>query len=375
MKKRLLFLVLLLSLLCSSIVMAKTVTVSGTGSTAPEAENDALRNAIENAVGVLIDSQTLVEKNVVLHDQIYSHSKGFIRNYTVLDKSQQGGMWTVKVEADVDDSPNSKLMTELTRLGIIDTKLRNPKIAVYIPETHIAYRVPDPAGETAVIKAFVDAGFTNMIAASPKLQVINPNRFAWYSKPVVQVNIEDMRNAARFFDADIIIMGEAFSEGVGDVGRNLPGRQVTNALSCKARAEAKMYVAKTGQIIAADGKFAAGVDSSEAVASKKALAAAGKLLGEYFVEKLMESGSGNRQGFELIVKGSDFSKVNQVQIALGRVNGIKNVNLSSYDNGTATFSLIYSGAPTTLFKEIQAATDANLNLVSSAYNSMVISVN
>ena len=375
MKKRLLFLVLLLSLLCSSIVMAKTVTVSGTGSTAPEAENDALRNAIENAVGVLIDSQTLVEKNVVLHDQIYSHSKGFIRNYTVLDKSQQGGMWTVKVEADVDDSPNSKLMTELTRLGIIDTKLRNPKIAVYIPETHIAYRVPDPAGETAVSKAFVDAGFTNMIAASPKLQVINPNRFAWYSKPVVQVNIEDLRNAARFFEADIIIMGEAFSEGVGDVGRNLPGRQVTNALSCKARAEAKMYVAKTGQIIAADGKFAAGVDSSEAVASKKALAAAGKLLGEYFVEKLMESGSGNRQGFELIVKGSDFSKVNQVQNALGRVNGIKNVNLSSYDNGTATFSLIYSGAPTTLFKEIQAATDANLNLVSSAYNSMVISVN
>ena len=375
MKKRLLFLVLLLSLLCSSIVMAKTVTVSGTGSTAPEAENDALRNAIENAVGVLIDSQTLVEKNVVLHDQIYSHSKGFIRNYTVLYKSQQGGMWTVKVEADVDDSPNSKLMTELTRLGIIDTKLRNPKIAVYIPETHIAYRVPDPAGETAVIKAFVDAGFTNMIAASPKLQVINPNRFAWYSKPVVQVNIEDLRNAARFFEADIIIMGEAFSEGVGDVGRNLPGRQVTNALSCKARAEAKMYVAKTGQIIAADGKFAAGVDSSEAVASKKALAAAGKLLGEYFVEKLMESGSGNRQGFELIVKGSDFSKVNQVQNALGRVNGIKNVNLSSYDNGTATFSLIYSGAPTTLFKEIQAATDANLNLVSSAYNSMVISVN
>ena len=374
MKKRLLFLVLLLLLLSSSIVMAKTVTVSGTGNTAPEAENDALRNAIENAVGVLIDSQTLVEKNVVLHDQIYSQSRGFITNYTVLDKSQQGGMWTVKVEADVDDSPNSKLMTELTRLGIIDTKLRNPKIAVYIPETHIAYRVPDPAGETAVIKAFVDAGFTNMIAASPKLQVINPNRFAWYSKPVVQVNIEDLRNAARFFEADIIIMGEAFSEGVGDVGRNLPGRQVTNALSCKARAEAKMYVAKTGQIIAADGKFAAGVDSSEAVASKKALAAAGKLLGEYFVEKLMESGSGNRQGFELIVKGSDFSKVNQVQNALGRVNGIKNVNLSSYDNGTATFSLIYSGAPTTLFKEIQAATDANLNLVSSAYNSMVVSV-
>ncbi len=374
MKKIILFMILAIALLCNSAVLAKTVTSTGSGSTAPEAENDALRNAIEEAIGVYIDSQTLVEKNVVLNDQIYSQSRGFIRNYTVLSKNQQGMLWTVKVEADVDDTPNSKLMSELTRLGIIDTKLRNPKIAVYIPETHIAYRVPDPAGETAVIKAFVDAGFTNMIAASPKLQVINPNSFAWYAKPVLQLNVEDMRSAARFFEADILIIGEAFSEGVGDVGRFLPGNQRTNALSCKARAEAKMYIAKTGQILAADGKYGAGVDASEAVASKKALAAAGQLLGEYFVEKLMESGSGNRQGFELIVKGSDFTKVNMVQSALNRVPSVKNVNLSKYDNGTATFSIMYSGAPQTLFKEIQAATDANLNLVSSAYNSMVVSV-
>ena len=374
MRKMLVFLAAIGMLLCTNLVLAKTVTSIGAGSTAQEAESDALRNAIEDAIGVYIDSQTLTEKNVVLTDQIYSQSRGFIRNYTVLEKLQQGDLWKVKVESDVDDSPDSKLMSELTRLGIIDTKLRNPKIAVYIPESHIAYRVPDPAGETAVIKAFVDAGFTNMIAASPKLQVINPNSFAWYAKPVLQLNVEDMRNAARFFEADIIIMGEAFSEGVGDVGRFLPGNQRTNALSCKARAEAKMYVAKTGQILAADGKYGSGVDSSEAIASKKALAAAGQALGEYFVEKLMESGSGNRQGFELVVKGSDFSKVNMVQSAFAKVPAIKNVNLSSYDNGTATFSLMYSGAPQTLFKEIQAATDADLRLVSTAYNSMVISV-
>ena len=374
MKKVFLFLAVLSLLMLNNLTLARTVTVSGTGTTPSEAENDALRNAIENAVGVYIDSQTLVEKNVVLNDQIYSQSRGFITNYTVLDKTQQGSLWNVKVEADVDDSPNSKLMNELTRLGIIDTKLRNPKIAVYIPEHHLRYRVPDPAGETAVIKAFVDAGFTNMIAASPKLQVINPNSFAWYAKPVLELNIEDMRNAARFFEADILIIGEAFSEGVGDLGRFLPGRQTTNALSCKARAEAKMYIAKTGQILAADGKYGSGVDASEAIASKKALAAAGQQLGEYFVEKLMETGSGNRQGFELIVKGSDFSKVNMVQSALGKVSGIKNVNLSSYDNGTAKFSLMYSGAPQTLFKAIQSATDADIRLVSSGYNSMEIAV-
>lgn len=374
MKKLILLLILTGALLCNGLVSAKTVSVSGSGSTASEAENDALRNAVESTVGVYVDSQTLINKNVVLTDQVYSQSRGFIRNYKVLSKTQRGGLWIVSVEADVDDTPDSKLMSELTRLGIIAIKLRNPRIAVYIPETNLGSQITNPAGETAVIKAFVDAGFTNMIAASPRLQVSDPNGLAWYAKPVVQMNTEDMRNAARFFDADILIIGEASSECTGDVGRFLPGHQVTNALSCKARADAKMYIARTGQILAADGKSGAGVDASETIASKKALAAAGKQLGEFFAEKLIETGSGNRQGFELVVQGSGFSKVNLVQSALIKVSGIKNINLLQYENGKATFSFLYGGAPQTLFKAVQAVTDADLRLVSTGYNSMVIAV-
>ena len=373
MKKAVTLLTFALMLLCSSFALAKTVTVAGMGSTASEAENDALRNAVERSVGVLVDSQTLVEKNVVLNDQIYAQSRGFIRNYTVIDKLQGPSGWSVTIEADVDDTPDSKLMTELTRLGIIDVQLRNPKIAVYIPEQHLRYRVPDPAAETAVIKVFVDAGFTNMIQASPKLARVDVNSYGWSLKPLHNISAEDMRNAARFFEADILIMGEAFSEGVGDVGRNLPGRQVTNALSCRARAEGKMYIAKTGQILAADGKYASGVDMSEAIASKKALAAAGRQLGEYFVEKIL-SQSPSRQGIELVVKGSDFTKINMVQSALGRVSGVKSVNLSKYEDGEGTFTVHYGGAPQTLFNALQAATDANLTLLSTTYNTITISV-
>ena len=119
-------------LLTGGIADARNVTVTGNGVSQSEAEGDALRNAIEKAVGVLVDSQTLVSKNTVLQDEIYTQSKGFITNYNVVNQQQNGNGWEVTVNADVDDSPNSKLMSELTRLGIIDVKLRNPKIAVYI---------------------------------------------------------------------------------------------------------------------------------------------------------------------------------------------------------------------------------------------------
>ena len=153
--KRIFPLILVALILLTGSALAKNVTVTGMGVTASDAENDALRMAVENTIGVLVDSNTLVEKNMVIQDQIYTQSRGFVTDYKVISRQQTAGGWQVTINATVDDNPNSKLMNELTRLGIINTQLRNPKIAVYVPETHIQYRVPDPAGETAIVKALM----------------------------------------------------------------------------------------------------------------------------------------------------------------------------------------------------------------------------
>ena len=371
MKRIIVWLLAAVVCILPNIAIAKNVTVTGLGVTAAEAENDALRNAVENTMGVLVDSETLVQNYAVLSDQIYTKSRGFVTNYAVRSKQQTGQGWQVTIDAEVDDSPNSKLMTELTRLGIIDNALRNPKIAVYIPERHIQYRVPDPAGETAVVKAFVEAGFTNMIEAGGRLSSSGTAR-SWQSGSYANLHAEDWQDAADFFGADIVIMGEAFSEGVGDAAQFLPGNQRSGMQSCRARVEAKMYIAKTRQIIAADGTYGAGMDISQAVASKKALAAAGRLMGEYLVGEALKLGSGNRQGMQLVVIGMDFTKINLVKEALGRIRGVKNVQLSNYEGGKGIFTMHYSGAPQTLFHELQSATTVDLKMESASYNTLTV---
>lgn len=359
------FLILLfVALICfSASAFAKNVTVTGMGMTASDAENDALRMAVENTLGVLVDSNTLVEKNVLIQDQIYTQSRGFVTDYKVTSRQQTPNGWQVTIDAVVDDNPNSKLMNELTRLGIINTQLRNPKIAVYVPEHHIQFRVPDPAGETAIVKALINAGFSNVIEVGSRMTNQNP----------MNMSAAEMSRAAQMFGADIMIVGEAFSEGLGDAAQWLPGNQRSNIQSCRARVEAKMFIVKTGQIIAADGKYGSGLDNSQAVASKKALAAAGKLMGEYFVEQITGMYT-SRQGIEVIVYGAAFQKINQVQSALESVRGVKNCNLSSYEGGKAVFNVQYSGSPQTLFREMQALTDADLTLQSISYNTLTISV-
>ena len=355
--------ILALLILCTGSALAKNVTVTGNGLTPAEAENDALRLAVENTLGVLVDSNTLVEKGAVINDQIYTNSRGFVTDYRVVNRQQSGGIWSVTIDAVVDDQPNSKLMNELTRLGIIDIQLRNPKIAVYVPESHLQYRIPDPAGETAIVKALLEAGFSQVTEVGSRLNISNP----------LNMTAAEMTSAANQLGVDIMIVGESFSEGVGDAAQWLPGHQRSNMQACRARVEAKMFIVKSGQIIAADGKYGSGLDNSQAIAAKKALASAGKEMGEYFVQQITGMYT-SRQSIEVVVYGAAFQKINQVQNAIGNVRGVKSCNLSNYEGGRAFFTVMYSGSPQTLFNEIQKATDADLILQSIAYNTLTIQV-
>ncbi|MEN3203825.1 MAG: hypothetical protein ABDK87_08915, partial [Atribacterota bacterium] len=79
------------------------------------------------------------------------------------------------------------------------------------------------------------------------------------------------------FNADIIIIGEAFAEwAVGTSG----------FVSYRAQAEARAIDVHTGSIIAADGKEASAADLSEEIVGKRALREAGKALSEVFIPKL-----------------------------------------------------------------------------------------
>lgn len=364
MRKKIIALLSASMMLISGSCFAKSVTVTGMGVTEDDARLDALRMAVEQGAGVMIDSNTWVQNAVVVEDNILSKSKGFITDYSVVNKYNDGENWNVILTAEVADNVDSKLMSELTRLGIIENALRNPRIAVIVPETHLRYRVPDPAGETAIIKKFIDSGFSNMVDISQKRFELN-NPF--------NMNSDELAALSQSLSADILIVGEAFSESVGDVGRYLPGHKNSGVQSCRARVEAKMYYSRTGQIIATDGKVGNGVDISEAIASKKALEKAGASLGEYFVDKLIAMGSGMKQELTLTVQAAGFTEANKVKAALSTIPNVRNVVMVDYSNGTANFRISYPGSPHSLFTALQQRAECRVELRSANNNTLIIS--
>jgi hypothetical protein len=87
-----------------------TEIAEGSGATASDAITDALRNAVRQAVGVYVDSETLTDKDDVVSDKVLTVSDAFVVRYEELARSTADGLVTVKVSADIE---SGKLMENL----------------------------------------------------------------------------------------------------------------------------------------------------------------------------------------------------------------------------------------------------------------------
>ncbi|KAK3603991.1 hypothetical protein CHS0354_026787 [Potamilus streckersoni] len=114
-----------------------------------QAMANARRAAVEQKIGVLIDSRTITENWRVIQDNVYSSAQGFISGYTVLksEATPEGDYWEVTIEAEVADD---KVESKLNALRILQNKTDNRRYAIlYKQETNRSY----PAERDAVIIA------------------------------------------------------------------------------------------------------------------------------------------------------------------------------------------------------------------------------
>ena len=78
------------------------VVATGIGQDSDRALRNALRAAIEQAVGTLVDSQTIAENDEVINDQILSYSGGFVESHKVIGEPKTvDGLVSVKIVAQV----------------------------------------------------------------------------------------------------------------------------------------------------------------------------------------------------------------------------------------------------------------------------------
>lgn len=200
----------------------------------------------------------------------------------------------------------------------------SPSIMVIIPEVHISRPAPDPAGETEIIKKLISAGF----------RVIDPSVYDGIrNNEQVNAASKDAGAAATLgaeYGADIIIIGEAFSEMTN---------RSNNMFSCRARVEARAVSTANATILGADGQHAGGTDVSELTSAKIALRNAGSQMGDYFLETLCENGvgsasvgNGGNKTLNINLTNASFSALSQLEKALRSHSSVREVKKSLSGN-------------------------------------------
>lgn len=141
MKRRLLSVGFLLLAASLAALAQSRVTATGTAAVLSgdaakardRALESALRTAVEQVIGTMVDSETLVQNNALLADKIFTQTRGYVANYRILSErpDPDANLYSVTVEAEVREG---NLADDLGSLGLLIRRMKMPRLAVAIED-------------------------------------------------------------------------------------------------------------------------------------------------------------------------------------------------------------------------------------------------
>jgi hypothetical protein len=105
----------------SASAAVSIVVSSGVGLDADKAMKDALRSAVQQAVGAIVDAETLIKNENIIKDQILTYSDGYVEHIDRISETKRAdGLIEVRVKATVK---RRQLVEKLQTSKIIATKV------------------------------------------------------------------------------------------------------------------------------------------------------------------------------------------------------------------------------------------------------------
>ncbi|MDZ7262853.1 MAG: flagellar assembly protein T N-terminal domain-containing protein, partial [candidate division KSB1 bacterium] len=154
-------------------VATQQITATGTGTiyggdvalARDQAIDNALRRAVEQAMGTWVQSEVVVQNYMVVEDNILNWSSGYVRNYQIVSEYQKTPeLYEVTLQAEVE---MADLMKDMDAVKSLLAKAGNPRIMIIMNEQNIGesydqyhfFNVDMTVAETAMMQTFMDKGF------------------------------------------------------------------------------------------------------------------------------------------------------------------------------------------------------------------------
>ncbi len=317
-----------------------------------QAVNDAQRKAVEQAVGTMISSQTVMENYEVLSDSIYSRTQGYIQNYRIVSEKQEGNLYYTTISANV---ATGELKNELSALGLLLARKSMPRVMIMVAEQNVGmeyytYWWSALSGKGNVVAGHADLTVTENIL----MQKLSEKGFNIVDHSVMAKNVRlskaykiealtdnAIQQAGSMYGAEVVIYGKALAKLAGSV-------KGTSMKSSQADLSLRVVNTDNGQVIASATHHAAAVHPSEVASGTEALKKAAEGIAEDLIGQIVSrwgrevSGSTMVQ-MEITGVGSYSNLVKFKQALKTSVRGISGVHQRSFTAGIALLDVESSG--------------------------------
>lgn len=314
-----------------------------------KAVDDALRKAVEQAVGTLVSSDTMTESYKVIHDKILARTSGYVEKYKILSEGAEGDLYRVRVQAEIG---RADLTSDLSALGLLHVMVEKPKVMVIIDEKIgglYGTTGSESVGqaEATIIEKLLNSGF-NVVDADTVRANISRDK-------ALRILEGDNRAAAAEglkYGAQVVITGKAFSKNAGG---KLYG---TNMQSIQATLQARVVRTDTGKVIASKSAQGAQVHIDEMQGGALAIREASERLSDELIDMIVKQWSGEVYGRsqEITVMISGLVSYRHLaavkKILEKETQGVKAVHQRSFTGGLAELAIDYGGKSTNIADEL-----------------------
>lgn len=333
-------------LVWSAILVAQTQTVTSEGvatigsdraAARDKAIEDALRRAVEQAVGTMVESETSVEDYKLLSDRIYSRSSGYVKRYEVVSENAEGNLLRVRIEAEVN---SGNLNSDLAAIGLLQRRMKYPRVVVMVAEDNImragyfeqVYSLSNSQSEAVLIarlkeKGFnvVDPGYLRKSVSSGEAQA------AW------QGNYQAAGGIGKKLGAEIAIVGQAISTRAAN---NIYG---SDLLSMSTTINVQAVKAGTGEIIAQASGQGTAAHINEVVALQESMKKASGQVADAIIDGILQTwereSSGTRT-LALEVHDITSAELDRLKASLEKLRGVTEVIVREYSDGEADINIV-----------------------------------
>ncbi len=307
-----------------------TVTAEGSGETRSDALLDAMRNAVQQVMGGMLESETLVENMVLIRDKIFTRVKGYVKSCDILSQSCHGGICNVKIRASVD---RMDLADDVAALVHILPRMNYPTMLVLFQEN--SYRndmqkvpVDVSAAEQTVVSRLSEKGFNVVESAALDMERRRQSAIMHAAGDKLAGALE-----AASYLAQVMVTGKVVAQDNG------PSPYNNRIHSYGAVITAKAYETITGKMLASVSSRANAVDISFSGGVQKAVDKAAARLADELSARITRTWLDycyNVHDITMTVENLSFSQFRPLREAmLNRIRGVAHVNQRSFLRGRA----------------------------------------